>query len=37
MTLFDMRKYTTLKWAVPVLMALLLVMAVGCGGDDEPA
>ena len=35
MTLFDMRKNTILKWAVPVLMALLLAMAVGCGGDDE--
>ena len=36
MTLFDMRKYTTLKWAVPVLMALLLVvMSAACSGEPQ--
>ena len=36
MTLIDMSKNTMMMWAAPVLMALLLAMAVGCGGDDAP-
>ena len=34
-TLCDMRKNAPLKWAIPVLTALVLALAIGCSGEPQ--
>ena len=34
-TLCGMRKIAPLKWAIPVLTALVLALAIGCSGEPQ--